>query len=105
MRPAKTSVTGVAASTAVPLDIYCPTFNVGLYAVVSGTVTYTVQATGDDVFDSTVTPTWFSVSIAAMVGATANQSGNLTQPARAVRINQTAGTGTTTLTVVQQSLA
>jgi hypothetical protein len=99
MRPVTISVTGVATSSIAPLDRLISPFNIGLGAVVSGTVTYTIQHTFDDIYDSTVTPTWFPH--ATLVNLTANADGNYAFPVRAIRINNTAGTGTTTLTILQ----
>jgi len=56
---------------------------------VSGTATYTVQHTFDDVFDTSVTPVAFdNASIAAQ---TTNKDGNYAFPVRALRLTVTAG--------------
>jgi hypothetical protein len=59
----------------------------------------------DDIFDPTVTPVWLDTSLTNLVGATTSQIGEITIPCRAIRVNQTAGTGSSKLTVIQQSLA
>lgn len=105
MRPSTASTSGVSVSAPVPVDIYCPSSDKGVFVDVTGTVTYTVQITGDDIFDSTVTPLWLSVDNANLVAATTDQQGTVDTPCRAVRVNQTAGAGSTRLVVVQQSLA
>lgn len=105
MRPVRVTQTGVGASVPIPVDIYCPSSDKGVYVEVTGTATYTVQVTPDDVYDSTVTPTWFNVSNANLVAATTNQEGVIDDPCTAVRINQTVGAGSTKLIVIQQSLA
>ena len=99
MRPTTKTVTGVATSAWIPLDRNANPFNIGFGAVVSGTVTYTVQHTFDNVQDSTVTPTVFDHPVVA--GKTVNSDGNYAYPVRAIRLNVTAGTGTVTLTVMQ----
>lgn len=99
MRPVTVSVTGVGTSAVVPLDYLQDTFKVGFGAVVSGTATYTIQHTFDNVLDSTVTPTWFNH--ADVVGATTSRDGNYAFPVRGMRVNLTVGTGTVTLTVLQ----
>lgn len=104
MRPATVTVTGVAASAIIPLDFGCPSPSKGVYVSISATATYTVQVTPDDIQNPAVTPTWYPVPVAALVGATANQAQEVTIPARAIRLNVTASTGTATMTVVQQSL-
>lgn len=99
MRPVVVSATAVTTSPVVPVDRYISPVNIGLGVTVSGTVTYTIQHTFDDVFDSTVTPIW--LNHATLVALTANADGNYAFPIRAIRINNTAGTGTTTLTILQ----
>jgi hypothetical protein len=99
MRPVVVSVTGVGTSPVVPLDYLQLDFKVALGAVVSGTVTYTIQHTFDNILDPTVTPTWFNHD--SMVDLTANEDGNYFFPVRGTRVNLTAGTGTVTLTVLQ----
>jgi hypothetical protein len=102
MRRITTSVTGVGISPVLPLDQRAQYFNVGIAIEVSGTVTYTVQFTLDDIYNSAITPTWYSVS-AGMTSATASQAGQLTIPASAMRLNVTAGTGTATMVLLQSS--
>ena len=99
MRPTTKAVTGVANSAWIPLDHNVNPFNVGFGVVVSGTVTYTVEHTFDDVQDPDVTPIAFPH--ASVTGKTTNQDGNYAFPVRAVRLSVTAGTGTATLTVIQ----
>ena len=104
MRPQVVSVTGVANSAWIPVDNYSIPTNISLHAVVNGTVTTTIQYTVDDIQDSTVTPTAFSVT--GMSAISANTAGNIAFPVRAIRISNTAGTGSTTLTILQsRSLA
>lgn len=102
MRPITQSKTGVGATAAVPMDHYISPFNVGFGVVVSGVVTYTVQHTFDDVFNSSVTPTWFNHPVIA--AQTTNQDGNYAFPVTAIRLNVTAGAGTATITIVQAGL-
>jgi hypothetical protein len=99
MRPIVLSQTGTGQTGAVPLDIDANPFNVGIGVVVSGTVTYTIQHTFDDVFDATVTPTWFDH--ASLAAATASADGNYAFPVTAVRVSVSAGTGTATATILQ----
>lgn len=105
MRPVRVTQTGVGASAPIPVDIYCPSSDKGVYVDVTGAATYTVQITPDDIYDLTVTPTWFNVSNANLVGATTDQEGVVDDPCTAIRINQTVGAGSAKLTVIQQSLA
>lgn len=104
MRPIRVAVSGgVGASNPVPLDHYIGPFNVGLGVVVSGTLTYTVQHTFDDIhadgFDPD-TATWFDN--AGLTNQTATNDGNYAFPVTAVRLNVSAYTsGTAVMTVVQ----
>jgi len=99
MRPQVMKKSGTGTSAWIPLDYKQNPFNVGLGCVVNGTITYTIEHTFDDVFDSTITPVAFAHSVLA--AQTANKDGNYAFPVRAVRINNTAGTGDTTLTILQ----
>jgi hypothetical protein len=99
MRPQVVSKTGTGETAVVVVDHYRNPFNIGFAVVVSGTITYTVQHTFDDVLDSSVTPTWFS-HLAAF-GLSSSVDGNYAFPVRGIRVSNTAGAGTTTLTVIQ----
>ena len=104
MRPCTVTSVGAGNTAWMPLDPYTQETNVGLYArLISGTPTYTVEVTPDDVFDPTVTPTAYPTDVAALTAATATASGALLKPARAVRINQT-GAGSIALTAVVPGL-
>jgi hypothetical protein len=102
MRPISVTVSSQTTSSVIPMDYAQNPFSAGLAVVVSagGTLTYTVQHTFDNVFDSTVTPTWFDHEI--LVGQTTSQDGNYAFNIRAIRLNVTAYTnGSATLTVIQ----
>jgi hypothetical protein len=102
MRPIVVAKTGSGSSATVPLDHYQNPFQVGIGVVVSGTVNYTIQHTFDDVFDSAVTPTWFSHPTLASLAA--NSDGNYAFPVRAVKVLVNSGTGTATATIVQAGM-
>jgi hypothetical protein len=97
MRPTSLLTTGVATSAWIPVDYRQNPFNIGLAVVVGGTITYTVEHTFDDPF--TGTPVAFPHSVLA--AQTASKDGNYAFPVRAIRVNNTAGTGTTTITILQ----
>lgn len=99
MRPQVVTKSGTGTSAWIPMDYKQNPFNVGMGIVVSGTVTYTIEHTFDEVFDPNVTPTAFAHS--TLASQTTNKDGNYAFPIRAIRINNTAGTGTTTLTILQ----
>lgn len=104
MRPVRVTVSGVSASSWVPVDWMRKDPSLGVFVTLSATATYTVQITGDDVFNPAVTPTAFSVPNANLVAATTNQVAQVTVPCTAIRINVTASTGTVTLTVISESV-
>lgn len=99
MRPQVITQSGTGTSAWIPMDYKQNPFNIGIGVVVSGTVTYTVQHTFDDIYDTSITPTAFNHSTLAT--QTANKDGNYAFPVRAIRINNSAGTGTTTMTLLQ----
>lgn len=99
MRPQIFSLTGTGTTAWIPLDYKQSPFNVGFGVVVSGTITYDIEHTFDDVFDPAVTPTAFKNSV--LTAQTTNKDGNYVVPIRAIRINNTGGTGSTTVTLLQ----
>lgn len=104
MRPAIVTSSGVSTSPLVVTDYIQTPFNASISTIVTGTATYTVQHTFDDVFASGFDPataTWYPHDIAAMVDATTNQNSNYSAPIRACRVNQTVGSGSVRLTYLQ----
>lgn len=91
MRLKKVTVTGVANSAWIPVDREQAPFNIGLGCTIdSGTATYSVQHTFDDVFDPNVTPVAFTNS--GISAKTTNTDGNYAFPVTAIRLSVTAGT-------------
>jgi hypothetical protein len=99
MRPQVIQQTGTGSTAWIPLDYKQSPFNVGFGVVVSGTITYDVEHTFDDVYNSTITPTAFKHS--SLTSQTTNKDSNYAFPIRAIRLNNTAGTGTSTITILQ----
>ena len=100
MRPQVIAKSGSGSTAWIPLDYKQSPFNVGMGVVVSGTVTYTIEHTFDDIFDPSVTATAFPH--ATLASQTANKDGNYAFPVRAIRITNAGGsTGTSTLTILQ----
>lgn len=91
---------GAKTSAVAPLDIHGRP-EVSLQAQVTGTATYTIEQTLDDVFDASITPVWFSHPDTTLVNATTSLQGNYAYIPRAVRLRQTAGTGSVKLTIIQ----
>lgn len=99
MRPQVTTLSSVATSAPIPMDTLQVPFNVGFAVVLTGTATYTVEHTFDDILGG-VTPTWFPNSVVA--AQTTSKDGNYAFPVRAIRLNVTAWTsGNVTLTIAQ----
>ena len=108
MRPVVVSVGALGSSAVVPLDHYKQPFNVGVGVVLSAgaTLTYTVEHTFNDPFDSSfsaATATWFPNT--GLSAKTASSDGNYAYPVRAVRLTITAYTsGTATMTLIQAGM-
>lgn len=105
MRAITRSVTGAGSTTPIPVDTYiCPT-NIGVGVKITGSVTYTVQHTFDDVFAADFNPataTWYNHP--TLTGS-ANLDGNYAFPVTAIRVTNAGGsTGTTAITVIQSGL-
>jgi hypothetical protein len=87
-----------------PLDIYNPN-QVTTISVneLSGSITYSVEYTNEDPFDTSITQLAVAHPAAAFTGATTDQTHFTTTLMRAVRVNFTAGSGSARITVAQQS--
>lgn len=85
------STSGVSASASIKVLPGNP-FNIGFGAIVSGAATYTIQHT----FDGS---NWFDHE--ELVNATTSQDGNYAFPVAGVRVDQTIGAGSVTLTTLQ----
>lgn len=97
MKPVSKTISSATTSDWIKLDINAPIFAVGFGCVVTGTATYTVEHTFDDV--EIGTPVVFShPSVAAK---TASADGNYAFPVRAIRLNVSATTGSVKLTLIQ----
>lgn len=100
MRPQSVTVSSATTSAPLPVDYAANPFKVGVGCVASGTLTYKVQHTFDNVMDSSVTPTWLDSE--DLTGETTSQSGEYAFPVRAIRLNITAYTnGSVTMTLIQ----
>lgn len=97
MRPKQIDVTGTATSAWVPLDWRQVPFNVSLHAKVPAGNTSRVEYTPDDPASSS--PAAFIVT--GMNTMTSNTAGNLAFPVQAVRLVTTAGSGVSSLVIMQ----
>lgn len=102
MTPQVISLSSLGSTAWIPVDYKQNPFNIGLACVVSNTpnLTYQVEFTLDDIYNTSITPTAFTHSL--IVGKTSDFSSNQTIPIRAIRLTTTAYTsGTVTLTALQ----
>lgn len=105
MIPMNRTTTGVSVSAPAVFDFFRGSFQVGIGCIVTGTVTYTIQHTFDDIFNTAAAScVWFNHDDAGLVAATANANGNFAFPITAARINQTAGSGTVVARFIQTGL-
>lgn len=102
MRPITETVSGVGTTPALPMDFRSQNFNIGFGCEVTGTVTYSVQHTFDDVYSIPAgSLVWFNHEF--VNGVTTNMDGNYAFPIRAMRLNVTAGTGSVTINILSTS--
>jgi hypothetical protein len=102
MRPIVYSLTGTGSSAVYPPDHYISPFNIALNVVATGTITYTVRYTFDDVFAQGYNPasgTW--IDHPSLTAQTTTKDSNIAYPVTGIRLVTTAGTGTATLTIIQ----
>ena len=105
MRPTSVTVSSATSSAWIPVNYRQNSFNLGIQVDVSAgaTLTWVVETTSDNVFDSSVTP----IAITALTATgletgSADEVGNITYPVRAVRLRISAYTsGSATMTVIQ----
>ena len=102
MRPFVTTVLGVGGSNVYAPDTYVSPFNMSLSVLVTGTVTYSVQYTFDDIYAKGYNPaTGNWVDHPSLSAKSVSADSNIAYPVMGVRVNVTAGTGTARLTVIQ----
>lgn len=94
------TVSSQTTSPWIPLDDNQAAFNVSLVVSMTGTLTYSVEFTLDNIQDPSVTPAVFSVAM--LTAKTASASSYLKSSVKAVRLNVTAYTsGSATLAIRQ----
>lgn len=101
MRRITETVSGVGATPTLPMDSRAQNFNVGFGCEVTGTVTYSVQHTFDDIYNPAITPVWFNHAF--VVAQTANMDGNYAFPIAAMRLVVSSGTGSVTINILSTS--
>lgn len=104
-RPITYAQTATGLSNPMVLDTKTTPFNVSVAVSISGTGTYTVQFTLSDpasftsATDYNTNGVWFNH--ATLASLSANSTGNIAFPVRAMRTSIAAVSGTVTTTVIQ----
>lgn len=90
-----------------PLDIYTPNqvTTISCNILASGSANYSVEYTNEDPWDPSITPLPVAHPVAALTGASTDQTAFTTTLMRAVRVNIASGSGQLRVTVTQQSTA
>jgi hypothetical protein len=91
----------VLNSTAFIPNRHSNPFNIGFGAIVTGTVTYSVQHTFDDPL-VVANPNWFNHNL--VNGLSASADGNYAFPVAAIRLLVSAGTGSVQATIIQAGI-
>lgn len=103
MRPVYVTVSAPGTSAWVPMDAAQNPFNASVGCTITGSPTYGVEYTYDDIFDAAVTPVaWPLAAIPA--GTLVNKDAQLVAPVRAVRLNVTVAAGASVKMAVLQGL-
>lgn len=106
MRPIRRTLTAAGVTPPIPLDHYRQPFNVGIGVAATGTLTFDVEHTFDDIYAPNFNPataTWYKNT--ALTARTTSTDGNYIVPVMAVRLNVTAFTsGSATITVLQAGM-
>jgi hypothetical protein len=105
MTPQVISLSAAGSTAWIPVDYKQNPFNISLAIVLSNTPSLTckVEYTLDDVFNTAITPTAFTVSGLSFI--TSNTVGSLTIPVKAIRLTIISWiSGTVTLTALQGNI-
>jgi len=108
MRPVRVSLSSLADSPLIPMDVNQSPFSVGVAVAVSAgaSLTYTVQHTFDDIWApgfNPATAVWYSN--ASLATKTTSLDGNYAYPVTAIRLSVSIyASGTATLTVIQAGM-
>ena len=90
-------------SQTLPTDINKNPFNVSVFVEVTGTVNYTVNATGDDLQKTpAVTPVWIPHTILA--SQTTSQASNYAFPVTGIQVVMNSGSGSLVMNVIQAGI-
>ena len=106
MRPVVYTITGTGVSSVCPPNNYVTPFNISLGVNVTGTSTYTVEYTFDNVFGIGYNPStgnWIPHPYLTLQST--SKDSNIAYPVTGVRLNVSSGTGTVILTIIQAGKA
>lgn len=105
MRPVRVSLTGSPdSSDVIPIDQYLTPTNISINVEVTGTITWFVEHTYDDVWDSAFNPAtaqWVQTA----TGVDVDGEVAVVSPPIAFRLRTSAGAGTAAMTLVQAGAA
>lgn len=106
MKSIAITTSGTSVSSVAATNSNCTPISIEIAIVVTGAATYTLQYTLDDVYATTFNPataTWFTHPTLA-AGQTATKDAQITWPVKGIRVNQTAGAGSTAAVVLQAGI-
>lgn len=106
MRAMQLSTVGGATSNVAAINSNVTPANIEVVVKVTGTVTYNVEYTVDDIFAAGFTQagaTWFNHPTLT-AGQTTTKDCQITWPVTGIRINQPTGSGSTAALVLQAGL-
>ena len=106
MKAMQLATSGTSTSNVAAANANTSPVNIEVAVRVTGACTYNVEYTLDDIFASTFTQgaaTWFNHPTLAAAQTTTKDC-QITWPVTGIRINQTAGAGSSATTVLQAGL-
>jgi hypothetical protein len=106
MKAISVTTSGVSASSVAATNNNTTPVNITVAVRVTGACTYNVEYTLDDVYATSFTPAsavWFNHPTLA-AGQTTTKDCQINWPVTGIRINQTAGAGSSAATVLQAGI-
>lgn len=106
MKAMQIATSGISTSNVASMNANTSPVNIEIVVRVTGACTYNVEYTLDDIFSPTFTQaaaTWFNHPTLAAAQTTTKDC-QITWPVTGIRINQTAGAGSSATTVLQAGL-
>ncbi len=102
----KISQTGVGSSPIYVYNYLLEPSSISVQIVVTGTATYTLEVTLDDVSDISFNPStanWFGF-FSGTTNSTVSQNNSSNFPYRGIRVTISSGTGTVEVTILQSGI-